>query len=198
MEAKNAGKKISDIKIDIAFTSVLIRAKETLRIVLEEALQPNVPIESHKDLNERHYGALQGLNKAETIKKYGEAQVKIWRRSYDIQPPNQITEFNPDGRSESLKDTAARTIPYFNKHILPHLVNGKNILISAHGNSLRAIVMELDKLTKKEVLELNIANGIPIIYEFENVAVKLKRIIIFALNCSSSIKRHIRIIAPTI
>ncbi|MFN3385573.1 MAG: 2,3-bisphosphoglycerate-dependent phosphoglycerate mutase [Candidatus Thermochlorobacter sp.] len=166
-QAREAGLKIKHIPIDVAYTSVLYRAIETLIIVLTAAEQLHVPTYFNKALNERHYGALQGLNKAETAKKYGEEQVKIWRRSYDIPPPNDVTELNPEGYTESLKDTAARALPYFNTEILPKVHAGKNVLISAHGNSLRAIVMELDKLTKEEVLELNIPNGVPIVYDYE-------------------------------
>ncbi|MDH3252933.1 MAG: 2,3-bisphosphoglycerate-dependent phosphoglycerate mutase, partial [Ignavibacteria bacterium] len=110
-------------------------------------------------LNERHYGDLQGLNKAETAKKYGDAQVKIWRRSFDVQPPN----------GESLKDTAERVMPYWNTAIIPHVEKGENIIISAHGNSLRALVMHLDKLSREQVLELNIPTGVPLLYEFDKV-----------------------------
>ena len=154
-EARKAGEKIRGIRIDLAFTSDLERAQETLAITLEAAGQTGVPTGRDQALNERHYGALQGLNKAETAKKYGEAQVKIWRRSYDVAPPE----------GESLKDTAARTLPYFEKKILPAVKAGRNVLVAAHGNSLRAIVMHLDRLTRDEVLELNIATGVPIIYD---------------------------------
>ena len=119
--------------------------------------QGKLPIEKDQALNERHYGDLQGLNKAETAKKYGDEQVRIWRRSYDIAPP----------KGESLKDTAARTLPYFEKRIIPDLKAGKNILVAAHGNSLRSIVMFLDKMTKEEVLALNLGTGVPIVYEFD-------------------------------
>lgn len=167
-QAREAGEKIRDIRIDVGYTSVLYRAIETHIIVLTAAGQIDcVPTYFNKALNERHYGALQGLNKAETAKKYGEEQVKLWRRSYDIPPPNDVTELNPEGYTESLKDTAARALPYFHKEILPKVCEGKNVLVSAHGNSLRAIVMELDQLTKEEVLELNIPNGVPIIYEYD-------------------------------
>jgi 2,3-bisphosphoglycerate-dependent phosphoglycerate mutase len=114
-------------------------------------------------LNERHYGGLQGLNKAETAEKYGAEQVKIWRRSYDVPPPKDST-----GYSESLKDTAARTLPYYQSHITPYLRQGKNVLVSAHGNSLRSIVMYLDNLTKEQVIELNLETGIPRVYEMDN------------------------------
>ena len=166
-EAEQAGKKIKDYCIDKAYTSVLRRAIDTLEIALKAAGKTGIPILRDQALNERHYGALQGLNKAETAQKYGNRQVHIWRRSYDIAPPKDRTELNPEGISESLKDTAARTLPYFKKIILPDLKAGKNVLIAAHGNSLRSIVMELDKLTQEQVLELNIPTGVPIVYEFD-------------------------------
>lgn len=154
-EAKAAGQKLKGVKFDKAFTSDLKRAQRTLQIILNEINQTKLPIEKDKALNERHYGDLQGLNKAETAKKYGDEQVHIWRRSYDIAPPN----------GESLKDTAARTLPYFNSKIMAEIKGGKNILVAAHGNSLRSIVMDLEKLTKEQVLELNLETGVPIIYE---------------------------------
>ena len=157
-EAKSAGEKLREVKFHRAFTSVLMRANETLRIVLEAIGQTGIPIEKDKALNERMYGELQGLNKAETAKKYGDAQVKIWRRSYDVRPPG----------GESLKDTAERTLPYYEKMIKPHLLKGETIIIAAHGNSLRALVMELDQLSKEAVLELNIPTGVPLLYEFDN------------------------------
>ena len=166
-EAKIAGEKIKDIKFDQAYTSVLKRANDTLDIALKVAEQEDLPITKDQALNERHYGALQGLNKAETAKKYGDEQVHIWRRSYDVPPPSDKTELNPEGFTESLKDTAARTLPYFNEHILPKVKEGKNIIVAAHGNSLRSIVMELDKLTKEEVLQLNIPTGIPLEYDID-------------------------------
>ena len=156
-EAKSAGEKLRAIKFNRAFTSVLTRANETLRIVLETIGQTHIPIEKDKALNERMYGELQGLNKAETAKKYGDEQVKIWRRSYDVKPPG----------GESLQDTAERALPYYNKMIKPHLLEGETIIIAAHGNSLRALVMELDQLSKAEVLELNIPTGVPLLYEFD-------------------------------
>jgi len=177
-EARKAGEKIQSIPIDFGYTSVLYRAIETHILALTSAGQiDRVPTYFNKALNERHYGALQGLNKAETAKKYGEEQVKIWRRSYDIPPPADKTDLNPDGYTESLKDTAARAIPYFEQEILPKVVSGKNVLISAHGNSLRAIVMKLDNLTKEQVLELNIANGVPIIYDYEGERIVKKEIL---------------------
>ena len=155
-EAKQAGEKLRGFTFDRAFTSVLTRANETLRLVLEAIGQTTIPIEKDKALNERMYGDLQGLNKAETAQKYGDAQVKIWRRSYDVKPPG----------GESLKDTAERALPYYEKMIKPHLLKGETIIIAAHGNSLRALVMELDQLSKEEVLELNIPTGVPLLYEF--------------------------------
>ena len=156
-EARRAGEKIRDIHFDRAYTSVLKRAIDTLDIVLEAIGQVGIPVAYDQALNERHYGDLQGLNKAETAEKYGKEQVHIWRRSYDVAPPG----------GESLKDTAARTLPYFEAHIVPHLRAGENVLVSAHGNSLRSIVMHLDKLSREQVLELNLATGVPIVYEFD-------------------------------
>ncbi len=158
-EAKRAGEKIKKEKIhfDKAYTSALRRAQDTLKIILEVLGQPAIPIEKDQALNERHYGDLQGLNKAETAKKFGEEQVKLWRRSYDIAPPN----------GESLKDTAARTLPYFNSMILKDIQKGLNVIVAAHGNSLRSIVMDLDHLTKAQVLELNLGTGVPLIYQFD-------------------------------
>ena len=166
-EAATAGEKLKSFPIDKAYTSVLKRANRTLSIALDRAGKKNVPVIRDQALNERHYGALQGLNKAETAEKYSAEQVHIWRRSYDVPPPKDKTEMNPEGISESLKDTAARTLPYFDKNVIPDLKAGKNIIIAAHGNSLRSIVMELDKMTKEQVLELNIPTGTPIIYEFD-------------------------------
>ncbi len=164
-EAEEAGGLIRDIKIDVAFTSVLIRAIETLNIALKAAGQEGIPIHYDQAVNERMYGDLQGLNKADTAAQYGGEQVKLWRRSYDVAPPN----------GESLKDTAARTLPYFRDVILPEVRAGKNVLVSAHGNSLRAIVMELDKLTKEQVLELNIPNGVPIVYEIDSSGIVVSK-----------------------
>jgi 2,3-bisphosphoglycerate-dependent phosphoglycerate mutase len=157
-EAKAAGKKLAGFTFDRAFSSVLARANETLRIVLEAIGQTTIPIERDKALNERMYGELQGLNKAETAQKYGDEQVKIWRRSYDVRPPG----------GESLKDTAERVLPYYDSRIKPHLLKGNTILIAAHGNSLRALVMRLEQLTRDQVLELNIPTGAPLLYELDN------------------------------
>ncbi len=158
-EATSAGEKIkaAGIHLDVAFTSVLTRAIDTLTHCLASAEQTDLPTHKDQALNERHYGDLQGLDKAETAKQYGDEQVKIWRRSYDVPPPN----------GESLKDTAARTLPYYYENIVPVLKEGKNVIISAHGNSLRAIVMKLDNLSEKEILELNIPNGVPIVYDVD-------------------------------
>lgn len=153
-EAHSAGKKLVDYKFDAAFTSALIRAQKTLTIILEEISQTEIPVEKDKALNERMYGDLQGLNKDETRKQYGDEQVKIWRRSYDIAPPS----------GESLKDTADRVLPYWKEKIAPALKSGKNILISAHGNSLRALIMHLEKLSKEQILETEIPTGSPKFY----------------------------------
>ncbi len=167
-EARKAGEKLKNIKIDKRYTSVLKRAIDTDLIAMEVAGKLDVPVERDKALNERHYGALQGLNKEETAQKYGKEQVHLWRRSYDIAPPKDVTPLNPDGISESLKDTAERVIPYFLNKIKPDIDAGLNVLVTAHGNSIRALVMHLDGLTKEQVLELNIPTGIPLVYEFEN------------------------------
>ncbi len=154
-EARRAGERLRPYHFDIAYTSVLQRAKETLDIILEMIGQVGLHTVRDQALNERHYGDLQGLNKAETAEKYGKEQVHTWRRSYDVPPP----------AGESLKDTAARTLPFFEEHIVRDLRAGKNVLVAAHGNSLRSIVMYLDKLSKQEVLELNLATGVPIVYD---------------------------------
>ncbi|MBI2419689.1 MAG: 2,3-diphosphoglycerate-dependent phosphoglycerate mutase [Ignavibacteriales bacterium] len=174
-EANEAGEviKAKNIKFDLLYTSVLKRAIRTAEIVCNKA-NLSMPVERDMALNERHYGALQGLNKKETAAKYGDEQVHIWRRSYDVPPPKDVTELNPDGYSESLKDTAARTIPYYQEKIEQHVKDGKNVLITAHGNSLRSLVMFLDGLTKEEVLDLNIPTGNPLVYEFENGTVVKK------------------------
>ena len=156
-EAQQAGEQLRSFKFDRTFTSVLARANETLRLVLETIGQTDIPIEKDKALNERMYGDLQGLDKTETAKKYGEQQVKIWRRSYDVRPPG----------GESLKDTAERVLPYYESAIKPYLLKGETILIAAHGNSLRALIMELEQLSREHVLELNIPTGAPLLYELD-------------------------------
>jgi 2,3-bisphosphoglycerate-dependent phosphoglycerate mutase len=157
-EAEEAGRKLKNYKIDCAYTSVLERATMTLELALKTMEKNSIPITKDKALNERHYGQLQGLNKAETSKKFGEEKVRLWRRSYDIAPPG----------GESLKDTKDRTLPYFNSVIAEDLKRGKNILIVAHGNSLRSIVMEIENLTPEQILKVEIPTGIPIVYEMDS------------------------------
>src|SRR4030043_10852 len=185
IEAQEAGKtlKSEGYCFDIAYTSVLKRAIRTLWIVLDELDQMWIPVERSWRLNERHYGALQGLNKAETAEKFGEEQVKIWRRSYDIPPPalDKNDERYPGKLrvyadvaekdlplTESLKDTVARFLPYWHEQIAPTIKSGKRVLIAAHGNSLRALVKYLDNMTEDEILKLNIPTGIPLVYEFDS------------------------------
>jgi 2,3-bisphosphoglycerate-dependent phosphoglycerate mutase len=166
-EAQQAGVKLKalGIKFDCAFTSVLQRAIRTMEIVFDVLGQHGVPVEKDQALNERHYGDLQGLNKAETAKKFGDEQVHIWRRSYDVAPPG----------GESLKDTAARTLPYYEAKIFPEVTAGKTVLVAAHGNSLRSLVMHLDQLTREQVLELNLGTGVPIMYELDAKGQVLKK-----------------------
>jgi 2,3-bisphosphoglycerate-dependent phosphoglycerate mutase len=154
-EARAAGEKLRGRRIDKLYTSVLKRAIDTATLALEAAGIPTPPTESDAALNERMYGDLQGLNKAEAAKRWGDAQIKLWRRSYDVRPPG----------GESLADTAARVLPYWESHILPDLRAGKNVLVVAHGNSLRALVMHLDGLSREQVLELEIPTGVPLLYE---------------------------------
>ncbi len=155
-EAHRAGKllKKDGYVFDIAFTSVLKRAQHTLEIILGELGQQGLETIKDQAINERHYGDLCGLNKDDARKKWGEEQVHIWRRSYDVPPPG----------GESLKDTAARVLPYYESTILPQVLAGKNVLISAHGNSLRALIMQLDKLSPEEILKLNLPTGEPYVY----------------------------------
>ena len=157
-EAKNAGSLISDkgIRFDEMFTSMLIRAQDTGAIILDSINQQNIPITKNQALNERNYGSLAGLNKDDARKKWGEEQVHIWRRSFDIPPPE----------GESLKDTAERVLPYFHKYIMPKVIKGLSILIAAHGNSLRALIMELDLISSEDIVKLEIPTGAPIQYEF--------------------------------
>lgn len=156
-EAKSAGLKINGYTFDYAYASDLKRAQKTLELALETSGHaPIVPV-YHQALNERMYGDLQGLDKQETAKKYGEDQVKIWRRSFDVPPPN----------GESLKDTAARVIPYFESEIIPKLKAGKNVVIAAHGNSLRALIMYLEKMTPEQILEFEIGTAQPRLYELD-------------------------------
>lgn len=187
-EAKAAGKAVKDagLKFDIAHTSVLTRAQVTLASILEESGQGGIPVNKTWRLNERHYGGLTGLNKSETAAKYGEEQVQIWRRSFDIPPPamekdhqyydNIVNDARyKDGPSqdqfpkfESLKLTIERTLPYWNDVIIPQLKEGKQIIIAAHGNSLRGIVKHLDGLSDAQIMELNLPTGIPFVYELDD------------------------------
>ncbi len=156
-EAKNAGHKINGYHFDYAYASDLKRAQNTLKIALQTANHPTIAPIYNKALNERMYGDLQGLDKTETVNKFGEEQVKIWRRSYDIAPPN----------GESLKDTAARVIPYYENEIVPKLKANKNIVIVAHGNSLRALIMYLENMTPEQILQFEIGTAQPRLYELD-------------------------------
>lgn len=156
-EAKETGERLKGEPVDVAFTSALIRAQHTLDIILNEMELTNIPITKNQALNERDYGDLAGLNKKETAEKFGDEQVHIWRRSFDVAPPG----------GESLKDTCDRVIPYFEKEIMPELAAGKNVLIAAHGNSLRALVMFLENLSPEEIMKREIATGEPLAYEFD-------------------------------
>ena len=156
-EAIKAGKllKTKEMKFDIMFTSDLFRAQETGRLILENMNQLDIPVIKNQSLNERNYGDLAGLNKDDAREKWGEEQVHIWRRSFDIPPPG----------GESLKDTAERVLPYFHSEILPKVEEGLDVLVAAHGNSLRALVMELEGLSSDEIVKLEIATGDPLTYE---------------------------------
>jgi 2,3-bisphosphoglycerate-dependent phosphoglycerate mutase len=184
-EAKQAGITLKEegFDFDICYTSYLKRAIHTLNFALDEMDRAWLPVIKTWQLNERHYGALQGLNKAETAEKYGEDQVKIWRRSFDVPPPSLDVsdKRNPNLQEqyrkerhldlplgESLKDTIARVIPYYNATILPDMKAGKRVLIVAHGNSLRALVQYLENLSNAAILELNIPTGIPLLYELDH------------------------------
>jgi 2,3-bisphosphoglycerate-dependent phosphoglycerate mutase len=187
-EARAAGRQLTagDYRFDLAFTSVLKRAIRTLWIALDEADRMWLPVEKSWRLNERHYGALQGLNKAEMAAKFGEKQVLLWRRSYDIPPPPlEPGDPRSEGRdpryagievprSECLKDTVARVIPYWQSAIAPAVRAGRNVLIAAHGNSLRALVKHLDDIGDAEIVGLNIPTGIPLVYELDNSLKPLK------------------------
>ena len=155
-EAKEAGKRLKaqGLNFDRAYTSALIRAQNTLGLILEEIGQEGLETFRDEALNERDYGDLSGLNKDDARAKWGEEQVHIWRRSYDIAPPG----------GESLKDTAARVLPYYIQNILPDVLNGKRVLVAAHGNSLRALVMVLDRLSRDEITQLNLDTGVPMVY----------------------------------
>ena len=165
-EAKDAGRQLSEIQIDVVHTSDLVRAQRTAEIIMRHnEASEDVPTKYDWRLNERHYGALQGLNKAETAEQHGAEQVRIWRRSFDVAPP--------DG--ESLEMTAERTIPYFTEEIVPDLVSGKNVLVSAHGNSLRSIVMHIDGISPEDIVSLEIPTGDPIHYSYEEGVISRDR-----------------------
>ncbi|MEC8955710.1 MAG: 2,3-diphosphoglycerate-dependent phosphoglycerate mutase [Pseudomonadota bacterium] len=183
IEAENAGRIIADLDfdIDLAFTSVLKRAINTLQIILKKIHHKEIPIIRDWRLNERNYGALQGLNKSETAEKYGEEQVHIWRRSYDIAPPSlEINDERHPGNdprysdiknlpaAESLATTLVRVEQCWKEHIFPELINSKNILIAAHGNSLRALVKMLDNVSKEEITSFNIPTGVPLLYKLDD------------------------------
>ncbi len=155
-EAYRAGELLKDIRFDVGYTSALTRAQETLRIILE-TVGLLIPVIKDQALNERHYGALQGLNKDRAREKWGAEIVHLWRRSYDIPPPE----------GESLKDTAARTIPFLERAIMGDIYDGRNVIVAAHGNSLRSIVMYLEKLSPEEIVKVEIPTGTPIVYELD-------------------------------
>ena len=163
-EAIKAGKllKTKEMKFDIMFTSDLFRAQETGRLILENMNQLDIPVIKNQSLNERNYGDLAGLNKDDAREKWGEEQVHIWRRSFDIPPPG----------GESLKDTAERVLPYFHSEILPKVEEGLDVLVAAHGNSLRALVMELEGISSDEIVKLEIATGDPLTYELSEGKIK--------------------------
>jgi 2,3-bisphosphoglycerate-dependent phosphoglycerate mutase len=184
-EAQSAGRLLREdgFAFDIAYTSVLKRAIRTLWIVLDEMDQMWIPIQHTWRLNERHYGALQGLNKAETAAQYGDEQVLIWRRSYDVRPPALTVDdtryagadpryknlsHNDIPVTECLKDTVARFLPYWNTTIAPQVQAGKSIIIAAHGNSLRALVKYLDNISDEDILNCNIPTGVPLVYELDD------------------------------
>ena len=166
-EARSAGRKLSSTSLDVAYTSTLSRAQTTLEIMMD-TLALELPVIRDQALNERHYGDLQGLNKAQTAEKFGQEQVHIWRRSFDVPPPN----------GESLEMTAARTLPFFERCILGDIAQGKNVLVVAHGNSNRSIVMKLDNLTKEEVLELNLGTAVPLVYDLATDGSVISKVIL--------------------
>jgi len=158
-EARTAGRRLRErgIRFDIAFTSVLSRAQETCRLLLEEIDQPNLEITRDQALNERDYGDLSGLNKDDARARWGAEQVHLWRRSYDVQPPG----------GESLRDTVARVLPYYVQEVLPRVMRGERVLVAAHGNSLRALVMVLDRLTPDTIPSMELATGLPLVYRLK-------------------------------
>ena len=208
-EARNCGRLLQKERFvfDIAFTSVLKRAIRTLWITLDEMDQMWIPINHSWRLNERHYGALQGLNKAETAAKYGEKQILIWRRSYDTQPPaltlddtrypgldpryQNLTKRNIP-LTECLKDTVERFLPYWSETIVPMVQSGRRVIIAAHGNSLRALVKHLDNISNQDVLELNIPTGIPLVYELDD---NLKPIQHYYLGDQAEIEKAMQAVA---
>ena len=156
VEARDAGQllKAKGLAFDVAYTSALTRAQHTLTLMLEELGQPDLPVIRDQALNERDYGDLTGLNKDDARQKWGEEQVHIWRRSYDVAPPG----------GESLRDTLARALPYYMKHIQPDVLSGKRVLVSAHGNSLRALIMAIEGLTPEQILKRELETGVPVVY----------------------------------
>ena len=191
-EGRTAGRLLKEngIDFDLCYTSYLKRAIHTLQFVLQQMDRDWLPVVKDWKLNERHYGALQGLNKAETAAKYGEEQVLIWRRSFDVRPPllEETDDRNPKlvpqyreieknklPLGESLADTIERVLPYYEQVILPQMQQGKRILIAAHGNSLRALVMKLEGLSEEEIMEVNIPTGVPLIYELDEVGLVTKK-----------------------
>ena len=165
-EAERAGDLLSEIRFGVVHTSGLIRAQKTAEIIMSRNnVSGKIPVMKDQRLNERHYGDLQGLNKAETAEKHGAEQVHIWRRSFDVPPPG----------GESLKMNAERTIPYFEEEILPDLKDGKNVLVSAHGNSLRSIVMHIESISPEEIVSLEIATGTPMFYKYDMESGELTR-----------------------
>ena len=181
-EAADAGRRLkaAGFSFDVAYTSVLTRAIHTLRLVLDEMKQPWIPTHPHWRLNERHYGALQGLNKAETAQEFGDEQVHLWRRSYDVPPPaldagderhpshdRRYADLSPAELplTECLKDTVERMLPHWNEVIAPTVARGQRVVIAAHGNSLRALIKHLDQVSDKDIIELNIPTGTPLVYE---------------------------------
>jgi 2,3-bisphosphoglycerate-dependent phosphoglycerate mutase len=208
-EARKAGKVLRDgqYTFDVAFTSVLKRAIRTLWIVQDEMDLMWIPVELSWRLNERHYGALQGLNKAEMASKYGEEQVLLWRRSYDIQPPAlELTDERYPGNdprykdldkkdipsTESLKDTVKRVLPYWHETIAPRITSGERVIVSAHGNSLRGLVKYLDNIPDEEIIKLNIPTGIPLVYELD---AQLKPIRHYYLGDPDEVRRAVESVA---
>ncbi len=208
-EAVEAAKLLREgnYTFDVAFTSVLKRAIKTLWIIQEEMDVMWIPVHQSWRLNERHYGALQGLNKAETTQRHGEAQVKIWRRSYDVRPPalapddEQAPGRDPRYASlrsnelpltESLKDTVARVLPYWNEVIAPAITQNRRVIIAAHGNSLRALVKHLDRISDTEIAELNIPTGIPLVYELKDDLTPARH---FYLGDQAAVERAARAVA---